>query len=260
MQATFPLEIRGMIYDHLGSDMYDKHHYAIQAVMSAVPPEIGHCRCLTHGHGLPRVPHYLFEEYVGRKTAQEIVGTLYRSNWFAEQTVYTLTTDLVNIIRKDAFGAGFDPATCIRDLDVGCLVDAYRQTPLLCCGSQECQHTPYDRRYIDQGRLRSDFEHLLAIVRNKDLRHLEVTFIQRNVRVDVLEEALEAFAKIYQAFKNAGIDMRIRWGYSAVLCDGLHGHERNLAKFFSDPRSTWKQRMRRFLEGVSTFWPEQFNC
>lgn len=252
IQATFPLEIRSMIHDYLlDSVMWDEYEYALQAVTSAVPPDVGHCRCLIHGNGQLRVPHYLFAKYMGSETAQEIVGKLYRSNWFKEQTLYGIAPSLHNLIHKDAFGAGFDPASCIKSLDVVCLVDEHRQPPTSHARNETCQHTPYERKYIHGDQLKSDFDHLLEVVHNPNFQCLEVTFIQRNIRIDVLEEALETFANVHQAFKTAGISMRIQWMYTSPTCDGMHEHSRNLGKFFSDPRSTWKRRMFEFLEKVS---------
>ncbi|KAJ4367930.1 hypothetical protein N0V86_009770 [Didymella sp. IMI 355093] len=255
VQASFPLEIRSMVYDYLvDDDMWDEYKYALQAVMSAVPPGVGHCRCLTHGHGLPRVPHYLFAQYMGSEAAQEIVAKVYRSPWFKKQTLYGIAPDLQNLIHEDVFGAGFDPASCITSLHVTCVIDEHRNPPGARCGSEPCQHSPYERTYIERDELQSDFGPLVDVVENKDFQFLEVAFMQRNIRIDVLEEALEAFKPVYTAFKKANVEMCIRWAYACLDlsdCDESHEHSRDLAKFFSDARFTWKRRMFQFLQRMS---------
>jgi hypothetical protein len=52
--------------------------------------------------------------------------------------------------------------------------------------------------------------------RNEGFRYPEVTFTQRNVRIDVLEKALEAFTEVYQAFRKAGAGMCLQWKYRFV--------------------------------------------
>lgn len=253
IQASLPPEVRDIIYDYLLDDnMWNEHQYSLQAVMSAVPPDVGHCRCLTHAHGLPRVPHYLFEEYMGSEASREVVAKVYRSVWFKEQTVYGIAVELPNLLHQDIFGAGFDPISCITSLSILCSIDKHRRPRVRKCSNETCQHTPYERHYIQREELRSDFDQLTGVLANKDFRCLEVTFMQRNVRIDVLEEALEAFKPTYHAFKKAGIEMCIRWEYSVLDCKlERHDHSRYLSKFFSDSRSAWKRRMYEFLRQVS---------
>lgn len=253
MRVTFPLEIRSMIHDYLlDSDMWDDYERPLQAVMSALPPEIGHCRCLTHGHGLPRVPHYLSAEYMGSDTAHEIVGKLYGSDWFKEETLYVGLPRLHDLLHIDAFGVGFDPASCIKSLEIVCFVDSHRRIPTSHVQSETCQHTPKERRFIEREDLESDFNHLLGVVDNKGFKWLEVIFQQRNVRISVLEEALEAFSGVYQAFTKAGIEMCISWQYSSPRCGcSSNVHGRNVEKFYSEVRAAWKHGMFEFLERVS---------
>lgn len=251
IQSNFPLEIRNIVYDNLLDDaMWEEYQYALQAVMSAVPSEVGHCRCLINLYGLLRVPHYLLFQYMGNDAAQEIVAKVYRSAWFKEQTVYSISVDLDDLLHKDAFGAGFDPISCIKSLSIICYVDKHRRPRGSKCQDENCQHGPGERRYI-KNELRSEFDQLIGAAGNKDSRSLEITFLQRNVRIDVLEEALEAFRPAYEAFKKTGVEIRIRWEYAKLDCDCFDEHGRDLTKFFVDPRFTWKRRMFQFLERVS---------
>lgn len=232
----------------MNSEMWDEHQYSFQAIMSAVPPDVGHCRCLFHGHGMPRVPHYLYTEYVGSATAQEVVGKLYNSKWFSEITLYAIPRHLSKLMHTDAFGAGFDPVSCIKSLSVVCMVDEYRTLPMWYPPSENHQFTPDERMYIEQEQLKSHFDHLLAVVDNKGFRYLNVTFMQRNIRIGVLEEALETLTSVHKAFRKAGITVRILWEYThdhLVCC-------RNLEDFFRDPRPSWKARMFQFLQKVSS--------
>jgi hypothetical protein len=194
---------------------------------------------------------------MGSEAAEEIVAKVYGSSWFKEQTLYGIAPELQNLIHEDGFGAGFDPASFITSLHVTCIVDEHRFPPGARCGNEPCQHSPYERAYIDRDELQSFFDPLVDVVENKDLRCLDVTFMQRNVRIDVLEEALEAFKPVHTAFKKANVEMCIRWEYASPElgdsgCDEFHEHSRNLGKFFSDPRSTWKRRMFEFLQRVSS--------
>ena len=252
MQATLPPEVRNIVYGYLlDDDMWTKHGNDIQAVGSMVSPHIGHCRCMYHGQGRPRVPHFLLPEYTGGPTSLEIVEKLYGDDWFKDQTFYGETIGLQHLVHQDAFGAGYDPASRIRNLNITCNVDRHRQSPNRCAQKSLCDHNPYERRYIGQDNLKSEFDHLLGLARNKDFRCLEVTFIQRNVRIDVLEEALEAFADVYKMFRAAGTVMRIQWMYRCIPSLGApHDHRRNVGKFYSEPRLRWKYRMLQFLEKV----------
>ncbi|KAF3035690.1 hypothetical protein E8E12_005939 [Didymella heteroderae] len=195
MQDALPFEVRSMIYDNLLDDnMWDQYHHALQAMMA---------------------PHYLYADYMGIGTAEEIVEKLYRSDWFKEQTLHDIALNLHKLIHEDPFGTGFDPAAYITGLD--------------------------------RDELKSSFYHLLAVAGNEDFFDLEITFMQRNVRIDVLEEALETFNNVYQAFARTGVEMRIRWEYLSPTY-GLHNHSRNLESFFCEPRQSWKRKMFNFLK------------
>lgn len=190
---------------------------------------------------------------MGGEAAVEVVERLYRSEWFDDQTLYGQTADLNALINTDAFGAGFDPASLIQSLSIVCDVDQYRRPrPAYPC--KNCRHTPYERRYIDQDRLKSEFDQLLGLVDSENFFHLEVTFIQRNIRIDVLEEALEAFRNVHQAFRQSDAALYIQWSSSSFTCGQKpgHAHGKDLSKFFTEPRYTWKHRMLQFLEQVST--------
>ncbi|KAH6644258.1 hypothetical protein C7974DRAFT_17637 [Boeremia exigua] len=249
IQSILPPEIRSMVYSYLlDDDTWEEYENDFMAVSSVLPPSIGHCSCLRVFHGLPRVPHFLLPEYVG-VAASEIVEKVYSDDWFKEQILYGPTTKLESLVHKDAFGAGFDPAPHIRNLDLDCAVDEYRRPRTIHSGDT-CQHTPYERKYIEQDRLKSHFDQLLGVVHNPHFEELVITFTQRNVRIDVLEEALEAFVDVHKAFKSAGKTMHLSWTYTSATCakDGVHNHHRHLDKFFTEPRYTWKHQMLQFLK------------
>ena len=257
MQATLHPEIRAMVYDHLvDEDMWQKYHDHFMAVTSVLDPEIGHCCCMHQVHGLPRLPHFFYPHYVGYETARELIEKVYNSKWFENMTLYGVSTGLRSLLHADPFGAGFDISPFVRSVNVVCFVDQYR-TPQACnswdISRDTCRrsHTPYARRYLDREEIELDFNNLLGLEKNKGFHSLEITFVQRNVRIDVLEEALEAFSKVYHAFRASGCALRVEWKYLSPMCgDLLHMHKRNLGKFFTDTRYTWKHRMLQFLEKV----------
>lgn len=257
MQATLPPEIRAMVYDHLVDDeMWKKYLHHLMAVTSVLDPEIGHCCCMHQTHGLPRLPHFFYPQYMGYETARELIEKVYNSKWFENMTLYGISTELHSLLHTDPFGAGFDIGPFTRSVNIVCFVDQYR-TPQFCSRQEisrdTCRglHTPYARRYLDREEIKSDFSNLLGLEKNKGFHSLEISFVQRNIRIDVLEEALEAFSEVYQAFRASGCALRVEWKYFSPLCgDLLHMHKRSLSKFFTDPRYTWKQRMLQFLEKV----------
>lgn len=254
IQNTLPPEIRSIVWSYL-LDGDTWHHYECQfmATTHVLPPEIGHCCCIKMFHGLPRVPHFCLPEYMGPGAAMEIVEKLYSDRWFSDKTFHGLTTGLESLIHKDPFGADYDIVSHIRRLSVICVVDRYRRRRVW-HPPNGCKHTPYQRRYTNRDQLKSEFDQLLCVIGNKAFQRLEVTFVQRNVRIDVLEEALESFVDVHKAFIMSGIDMRVKWSYSGVgeCSEHLgHMHDRNLGKFFTEPRPTWKHRMLQFLKQVT---------
>lgn len=257
MQATLPPEIRAMVNDYLvDEDMWIKYVHHFMAVTSVLDPEIGHCCCMHQFHGMPRLPHFLYPQYVGYETARELIEKVYNSNWFENMTLYGVATGLHSLLHTDPFGAGFDIGRFVRSVNIICFVDQYRN-PQSCTrrdiSQDTCRslHTPYARRYLDREKIKSDFNNLFGLEKNKGFHSLEVSFVQRNVRIDVLEEALEAFSEVYHAFRASGCTLRVEWKYFSPMCgDLLHMHKHNLSKFFTDPRYTWKHRMLQFLKKV----------
>lgn len=257
MQATLPPEIRAMVYGYLvNEDMWDKYLHHLMAVTSVLHPDIGHCCCIHQAHGLPRLPHFFYPQYVGYEMASELIEKLYNGEWFKNMTLFGGSTGLHSLLHADPFGARFDIGPFVRSVSIVCFVDQYR-TPRSCnrrdVSRDTCRglHTPYARRYLDRDEIKSDFNNLLGLEKNKGFRSLEISFVQRNVRIDVLEEALEAFSEVYHAFRASACALRVEWKYLSPMCgDLLHMHKRNLSKFFTDPRYTWKHRMLQFLEKV----------
>ncbi|KAJ8110308.1 hypothetical protein OPT61_g6821 [Boeremia exigua] len=250
VRGTLPVEIRSMVYSYLlDDDTWEEFDGPFHAVTSVLPLYIGHCRCMK-SHRMPRAPQFLYPEYVGAEAALEIVGKLYSSDWFKEKTVYAPIEHLQTRIHNDPFGAGFDLASCIRSLHVTCLVDRYRTPPKVHLPSEACRHTPYERKYIDRGRLKSEFDQMISVLRNKDFRSLEVTLLQRNVRIDVLEEVLETLIDVHRASRKAKIPMHVEWVYYLDYELDEYGEftRRNLDKFFTQPRYTWKHRHLQFLK------------
>lgn len=232
--------------------MWERYECDFVAVTSVLDPEIGHCCCITTSHGLPRLPHYLYPQYMGNETASEVVEKLYSSSWFADKTFYGRTFDLKYLLHDDPFDTGFDVAPHIRNLSISCFVDRYRMPRRECGRNDLCWHSPYERRYLDQDELRKEFDELIGLEENKGFQSLEITFVQRNIRVDILEEALETFSEVYRAYRSVPrVSVRVEWLYLDATCSGfLHSHKRHLGKFFTEPRHTWKHRMLQFLERV----------
>lgn len=254
LHSKLPLEIRTMVYNYLlDNEMWEEYECQLMAVTSVLNPEIGHCCCITTGHGLPRLPHFLYLEYMGQGVASEIIAKLYSSSWFEDKTFFGSSSTLHYVIHKDPFGAKVNISPFIRNVDIVCFIDRYRELREQCSRNDTCHHTPYERQYIERGRLTGDYNQLLGLQKNKGFQSLQITLIQRNIRIDVLEEALEALTGVYQAFRAVpGISFRIEWQYANIHCNGfLHSHKRSLGKFFNEPRYTWKHRMLQFLEKVS---------
>ncbi len=253
VQKILPVEIRSMVYNYLlDDDTWNGFCYQLEAVLSVLPSYVGHCGCIKMSHDMPRAPHFLYPEYMGMEAALEIVEKLYCSDWFKERTLYSSIERLESVIHRDPFGTGFDLASRVRNLHITCVVDQYRILPHAHTLSTSCQHTPYERRYVDQDRLKSDLDQLLGVVQNEHLQSLKVTFIQCNIRIDVLEEALEAFVCVHSASKKVGVSMRLNWMYYMdSICEGYgHAHSKDLSNFFAEQRYTWKRRMLLFLKDV----------
>lgn len=85
---------------------------------------------------------------------------------------------------------------------------------------------------------------------------LTVEFRQRNVRLDVLEEALEAFPCVYQDLSEADAHIDVCWSYWTYdpndFRPSFYPIQRVVTDFYETPRHLWKHKMSEFLHGVSS--------
>lgn len=93
-----------------------------------------------------------------------------------------------------------------------CKIDRYRYRSDRCRKFKSHVYTHRDRYYIEVDRLKHQFNCLLDVVHKEEFE-LYITFLHCHVRLDVLEEALEAFAEVYHAYEYKAQTMDIYWEY-----------------------------------------------
>ena len=191
--------------------------YCLVMEPEQVPVRLGAAKSKLLKPSVANSPHWLQLSFMGPQAMYEIAEAIYTIGIYKAAGVTGEAKELASLIHEDGFGAGFDPSKRINSVSIVCHVDDYRlphECMRGCRPARECRHLSHERKYIDQNRLKSEFEHLLALVKRKEIDQgsglIEVDLIQRNVRIDMLEEALETFADVRLALLGAGRKVVIR--------------------------------------------------
>jgi hypothetical protein len=210
MQRRLPRELRDMVYEWLCDDetMDDTWDTLVLDHDTPVPCARSPCACKL---SFEDIPHYFQPAYLDGVTAREIVEIMYKkAPW--EYDAHT-PEKIKDVLFHDLFHTGFNPVSTIKALSVTCKIDNYRTTRKCFRKDKGCKHSPADRAYVMQRTLKTSFDHLLAVPKKADF-YLEVTFVQRNIRITVLEEALETLREVYTTYREAGATLVIEWQYA----------------------------------------------
>jgi hypothetical protein len=200
-----------------------------------------------------QLPHYMQLAFVGPITAKEVAETVYNNS---NCTLVAASPEKIrDVISRDVLNVGYNPIAILQSFEVNCQLDDYRTPPTMHPKGRTCEHTPVEKMYVDQTVLRVAFKNLLAIPKKKGFR-LNVVFLQRNVRIAVLEEGLNCFQLVYDDFIKAGGKVYVRWRYNG-------GHETrgvgvDISRMYRLPPIEWMRSRRAWLGGVSeqanTIW------
>ena len=210
MHARLPRASRDLIYQYLlDEDDFGNGKFAYLHAVASRRTAMSEDFEDPYSHDC--VPYFLGSEYMGTAIAAEIVETLYRQPWFQDEYIEVGLEDIKHAVKADSFDVGFCPALVLRLLDFACKIDRYRRKRSK--HSKDHPYTRHDRLYIDTDKLKRHFGCLLSIARKRGFK-LSVYFYQRNSRLSVLEEALEAFAEVYHTYKCEGkhaAELVLRW-------------------------------------------------
>ena len=243
MHSVLPRELRTMVYEYLWDDeTFSEFKDGILETAGCAchcneKPEA--CRCLENCS----LPHFLNVDYVGKLTAIEMVETLYGS--LQRRSIPVPVSKPENIERAictGVFKANFYASSAIRGLEVQCKLDRYWRS------RNPHSVIPEQGNHMIQFKLKSHCEMLLK-VENKENFDLEFNFVQQNVRLSVLEDALEALSEVRSIFLAAGGTVRTFWTYRAGDETAM-----NLTDdFFKISRLEWRDLVLRFWFHVRTF-------
>lgn len=251
-QARLPRELRDMIHAHLwmAKDMVEKY----EGLMSAIT--VKHSSCVKHSalivyRALVRGFPFIDKNYVGSTTAYEAVDAMCRALLlFAGKNPLTVRLDDVPYICDDPFNISHNGASAIRQLKIVCKIDRYR-TRNKCRARASCTHTASERAYTYRENIRHELAPLLQVAKKRNFQ-LGLLFIQRNIRLGVLSEVLDAFSEVYWAFETARANVTMTWQYADKSFNGpvtwgpnstltyeTHKLARDVKPLFEMHRSNW---------------------
>lgn len=212
LQTKLSLELRDMIYTNLWTtpEIMETCERVLKANKSSIHSKYP----ITIYWTLSQRIHFIDKHYVSSTTTLETVNAMYRMLPSLESPLTTDLADLPHICR-DPFGVGHCATYALRQLKIICKVDRYRIKNK--CESRkrkQCTHTACERAYTYQEYIRRQLEPMLRVAQKRNF-HLELLFIQRNIRLGVLSEVLEAFIDVYRAFETAGANVTVIWQYAS---------------------------------------------
>ncbi|USP75008.1 hypothetical protein yc1106_02282 [Curvularia clavata] len=233
LQNRFPREIRNMVYKHLwyfDPDRTSAHlqrrlhvlqHYTFTCMfctpdtMAIFPRLIDIAQCLVQvDHEKLReffdrslLPHYLSPEYVGFLTAHE-VGVSFYLSICTEDLLHCQSHRISPVLQDDALHLGLPKMDLVTSLTVHCKVDRYRTPPPDHKLSAKCKHSLSETTLVRKDALKQDFSALLDIKKKQGFK-LHVIMHQRNIRLTVLEEAMEALEELFHSFQQNGASLRV---------------------------------------------------
>jgi hypothetical protein len=212
IQARLPREIRDIVYAFLWAVTLpytdDQLRNIVRGERRSDQTDLMH---LYDYHGLS---HFLSPHYVGRETACEVAEALYKTTNVLGRIVWS-SSRLKRAILYDSFRVGFIPSTVLQHIHIDCKLDNYR-TRRTCDGTRSnwrCKHTAAETKFLRGVELAAKFD-TLNHIKNKGSFHLHVVLLQRNVRLAILAEAMDALRNVRDVFMKAGADVNIIWNYS----------------------------------------------
>lgn len=211
IQARLPRELRNMIYEWLWDDDTVDEYWDGIFLDSDEATSADHHSCDWEPPFWMEIPHFFLPSYVGLASAFELIETMYTN---LPQSLVAQTPERIkDVLFNDLLHVGYIPIFKISALYVACKVCNYR-TPKKCSKkNKRCEHSPKERAYVRQSELKACFDHLLAIPK-KDGFELRVVFKQRDIRLAVLEEALQTFIEVHHTFIQAGAHVEVKWEYN----------------------------------------------
>jgi len=256
LQTRLPAEIRDMIYSYLWDRETIIAYPDLSKVAGGSKCLDDFCTCSTP-HDSPTLPYFVQPTFMGPAIACEIVRALYDA-FHSKGKVLTIRKPghIKTAVTKDVFHVGLDPGQHLRSLVVRVKLDRLRKPrPTGCARTEVCRHDPTEKVYI-----KDDLQELLATllyIKHKARFALWVAFFQRNIRVAVLEEALQVLGPVRRTFQRRGAIVNVHWHYRGFWAEGVDMPPDGVAvvkemdDFFVIPRMAWKTNMIRFLLEVN---------
>jgi hypothetical protein len=256
MQADLPVEVRDLIYHH----MWDKSTITSFPDLSRVA---GGAACVDEicdcdiPHGTPTLPHFIKPDFMGKITAREIVRALYEGFHFTkEHLTVRLPNYLQRAVMEDVFQVGLVPGSHLRSLILRIKLDRLRKPRSFRVPTKP---RPADKVYTQRAMFKGLLKPLLYIQCKANFE-LHITLFQRNVRVAVIQEVLEALTDVRQALQNRHARVKIYWEYRGNWYGGNNTRPevssiREMDDYFAVPRKAWKDSAVRFLIEVSVLSP-----
>lgn len=245
MQTRLPREIRDMVYKHLwyfDADRTSPHLMARLHVMQHYTFTCPYCTPDTVAmfpalidivQSLRRVrreelgemfdtcclPHYLSSDYVGVLTAHE-VGVSFYSSLCTENILQCQSNRIQSVLKQDPLHLGLFSMDLITSLTVHCKIDLYRTPPPDHKLSSKCDHSLDEAAQIRGDLLKRDFDTLLDIKKKKGFK-LHIIMYQRNIRLTVLEEAMDTLKAVFRNFQENEAFLKVTWTYRGHWKDAL---------------------------------------
>jgi hypothetical protein len=248
MQKRLPVEMRNIIYHHL----WDKATITTFPDLSRVAGGSKclkiHCTC-ARSHEVPRLPHFVKPEFMGRDTAREIVRALYDAFHTRDEPLTIRAPEHIKlVISKDVFQLDLDPGLHLRSLVLRIKLDRLRlprtHHALQHKLSSTCQHTDAEKIYTKGPELRAWLKELKRI-EYKDKFELRISLFQRNFRVAVMEEVLLQLTHIRRYLQARKMEVTIDWEYrgnweKGIESDAEYDLCHDMDNFYTLPRNEWR--------------------
>jgi hypothetical protein len=254
MQAHLPIEVRDLIYHHLWDKTTIAFFPDLSMVASGTSCVDEVCVC-TSPHEPPALPHFVKLDFVGKITAREIVRALYQAFHFTKtHLTVRLPIHLKHAVTKDVFQVGLVASSHLRSLVLRIKLDWLRKSRFR---GEPTKILPAHKVYTEKDMLKEWLKPLLYIQCKANFE-LQVNLFQRNIRVAVIEEVLEALTDVRQALQNRHARVKIDWVYRGYWRYGRNNRPRvslvrDMDDFFFMQRRAWKNDVVHFLVEASTF-------
>jgi hypothetical protein len=238
MRARLPRELRDMVYQQLWRDgTHIARLYKVHRLMQVPQCTQRPCRCLK----AEQLPTIIDVAFVGADVALEVVEALYScgaSDYTPITSLFRATCleEITYLVCTDAFHVGLDPASVLRVLAVDVVVENYHL---------ETQQAPW----IDHQAVALQLAPLLKIVHKSGFQ-LDIILSQRYIRLNVLEEFLNAIRPVLEPLQEGGAIVRFMFSYR-YRDEFSSPVDYSLFDAFANPAGNWKEEMTGWLDLVS---------